>query len=93
MLKLEATFTGSFDLDCQVRSVPHSLLALVAMIVKGPSIKSQGHGDTSQVTASIAQLLQYNANNLMLTETITSKQRKLTADLCGTYSSCKNTEM
>ena len=60
MLKLEATFTGSFDLDCQVRSIPHSLLALVAMIVRGPSIKSQGHGDTSQVTASIAQLLQYN---------------------------------
>ena len=77
MLKLEATFTGSFDLDCQVRSVPHSLLVLVAMIVRGPSIKSQGHGDTSQVTASIAQLLQYNISAHQRSETITSKQRKL----------------
>ena len=54
MLKLEATFTGSFDLDCQKRSVPHSLLALVSMILRGPNIKSQEHGDASQATASIA---------------------------------------
>ena len=36
------------------------MLALVGMIIRGPNIKSQGHGDASQAIASIAQLLQYN---------------------------------
>lgn len=26
MLKLQSTFTGTFDKDCQVKSVPHSLV-------------------------------------------------------------------
>lgn len=60
MLKLQATFAGSFDPDCQVRSVPHSLSAMVAMILNGPNIKSQGCDGVSQATVSIAQLLQYN---------------------------------
>jgi len=42
MLKLQSTFTGTFDKDCQVKSVPHSLLTLVSMIHRGPSIKVQG---------------------------------------------------
>ncbi len=35
MLKLQSTFTGTFDKDCQVKSVPHSLLTLVSMIHQG----------------------------------------------------------
>ena len=62
MLKLQATFTGSFDPDCQVRSVPHSLSTLVAMILNGPNIKSQGCDGESQATVSITQFLQYNTS-------------------------------
>ena len=39
MLKLQSTFTGNFTKDCQMKSVPSSLLTLVSMIHKGPSIK------------------------------------------------------
>ena len=62
MLKLQATFTGSFDVNCQVKSVPQSLLALVAMILDGPNIESQGCDGVTQATASLAQLLQYNTS-------------------------------
>ncbi len=62
MFKLQATFTGSFDQDCRVRSVPHSLLALVAMIHNSPNIKSQGLDGMPQATLSMAQLLQYNSS-------------------------------
>ena len=35
------TFTGSFEENCQEKSVPHLLLALVSMVLEGPSIKDQ----------------------------------------------------
>ena len=38
-----AMFTGSFDQDCQQKSVPKSLLALVDMIHNGPNIADQTH--------------------------------------------------
>ena len=57
MFEMQAHFTGSFDQDCQMKSVPHSLLALVNMIHSGPGINSQR---MSQATLSTAQLLQYN---------------------------------
>ena len=38
MLKMQAFFAGSFDLDCQARSMPHSLSAMVAMILNGPNL-------------------------------------------------------
>ena len=60
MLKMQASFAGSFDLDCQVRSMPHSLSAMVAMILNGPNFKSQGCDGVSQASISIAQLLQYH---------------------------------
>ena len=52
---MQASFAGSFDLDCQVRSLPHSLSAMVAMILNGPNFKSQGCDVVSH-----AQLLQYH---------------------------------
>ena len=60
MLKMQASFAGSFDLDCQVRSMPHSLSAMVAMILNGPNFKSQGCDGVSQASISTAQLLQYH---------------------------------
>lgn len=60
MLELRAMFTGSFDQDCQQKSVPSSLLALVDMIHNGPNIVDHTSPNMSQATLSIAQLLQYN---------------------------------
>ena len=57
MLKLQSTFTGTFTKDCQVKSVPSSLLTLISMIHRGPSIKAQGIDGFSQATLSVAQLL------------------------------------
>ncbi len=34
-------FTGSFEENCQSKSVPHSLLALVSMVLEGPCIKNR----------------------------------------------------
>ncbi|XP_045131595.1 uncharacterized protein LOC123516404 [Portunus trituberculatus] len=65
MLEKNASFTGSFDSECQTQSVPQTLLALVAMIHEGPSIKSQSGSSGnvfSQATLSVAQLLQYNSS-------------------------------
>ena len=60
MLKMQVSFAVSFDLDCQVRSVPYSLSAMVAMILNGPTFKFQGCDSVSQASISIAQLLQYH---------------------------------
>ena len=57
MLKLQSTFTGTFGSDCQMKSVPHSLLTLVSMIHSGPSIITRGADGFSQATLSVAQLL------------------------------------
>ena len=35
-------FLGTFDVDCQKNSIPASLLALVEMIIKGPSKMQSG---------------------------------------------------
>ena len=58
--KNATSFAGSFDLDCQVRSMPHSLSVMVAMILNGPNFKYQGCDGVSQASISIAQLLQYH---------------------------------
>ena len=38
MLKMKQDFSGSFDAKCQEKSVPVSLLSLVAMVLYGPYI-------------------------------------------------------
>lgn len=53
-------FTGSFEENCQENSVPH-LLALVSMVLEGPSIKDQIRERSSPATLSIAQILKYNS--------------------------------
>ena len=62
MLELKSTFNGLFDPNCQMKSVPTSLLALVNMILYGPSIQTQASSCAkSQAGLSISQLLQYNS--------------------------------
>ena len=38
MLNMKYTFTGTFEKDCQIKAVPQSLLALIRIIILGPSI-------------------------------------------------------
>ena len=52
------SFTG-FTLGCQKESVSSLLLALVNMILEGPSIKEQSE-NTTPAALSIAQLLKFN---------------------------------
>ena len=64
MFKRKNIFNGSFDTECQERSVPVSLLALVSMILNGPNIKTQSANCTSylQSALTISQLLIYNSS-------------------------------
>ena len=59
MLKMKTAFSGSFDALCQEQSVPKSLLALVAMILNGPTIQEQSSHSTPTLT--ISQLLMFNS--------------------------------
>lgn len=61
MLQMQDTFSGSFEEDCQLKSVPQSLLTMVMMIINGSNIKSQTSDSFNQATLSIAQLLQFNS--------------------------------
>ena len=63
MFELQAAFTGSFDQDCQQKAVPQSLLALVSMILDGPSIKARADDNAIHQTAlTMAQLLLFNSS-------------------------------
>ena len=57
MFDWKFTFTGSFS---EHDSVPHSLLALVNMIMEGPNIKHQ-HRANTKAAVSISQLLIFNS--------------------------------
>lgn len=54
-------FDGSFGDNCQEASVPDVLLALINMILEGPSIKEQSRDPRCQAALSMAQLLKFNS--------------------------------
>ncbi len=61
---------------CQKSSVPSLLLALVNMILEGPSIKDQSEDTTHAAALSIAQLLKFNsAKHRREQDTITLRHR------------------
>ena len=62
MLKMNNQFNGSFENNCQEKSVPASLLALVAMVLNGPNIKAQSDSATPQPVLTISQLLMINSS-------------------------------
>ena len=69
MFQLRNTFEGSFSTECQDDSVPDSLVALVAMLLEGPSIPDQNEVKaTSQQVLSIAQLIKFNCRNRLSKE-------------------------
>ena len=53
-------FTGSFEENCQEKSVPHQLLVLVSMVLEGPNIKDQIGECATPASLSIAQMMKYN---------------------------------
>ena len=61
MLKMKQHFDGSFESKCQEDSVSASLVALVSMVLNGPSIKEQSVLTTPQHVLTIAQLLMHNS--------------------------------
>ena len=54
-------FSGSFQGGCQEDSVPNVLVAMVNMVLDGPSIKNQSLSSSTQAALSIAQLLNFNS--------------------------------
>ena len=61
-LKMNNQFNGSFENNCQEKSVPASPLALVAMVLNGPNIKAQSDSATPQPVLTISQLLMFNSS-------------------------------
>lgn len=62
ILKVKQDFSGSFDAQCQEKSVPISLLALVSMVLYGPNITTQSSSAfTPQPALTLSQLLVYNS--------------------------------
>ena len=57
---------------CQEKSVPNLLLALVNMVLEGPSIKDQIRESSTPAALSIAQILKYNSVKHMRTQADTS---------------------
>lgn len=63
ILNTKASFTGTFDKQCQESSVPNTLAALVSMILYGPNIQTQSsYSSNSQATLTLAQLLTFNTS-------------------------------
>jgi len=54
-------FAGKFSRECQVKSVPHSLVALMQMILEGPSIDSLHDMSLVPASLSLAQLAAFNS--------------------------------
>ena len=64
MFKHTFSFDGSFTEKCQESVIPHSLLALIKMILEGPNIKFQtqlAHTADSKAALSISHLLVFNS--------------------------------
>jgi hypothetical protein len=55
-------FSGHFDRDSVVESVPRCLVELVSMIEHGPDIKSQIENGLAKSDVAIAQLLFFNSH-------------------------------
>ena len=55
------TFSSNFSSDCEETSVPQSLIALIQMILEGPSIHSQSDISCVPAAMSISQLKAFNA--------------------------------
>ena len=63
---MQQSFKGTFEIDCHKKSVPPSVLALVNMIIEGPSIKKDNkdieeEDQVIKAALTISQLLSFNS--------------------------------
>ena len=61
MFEDDNSIMGSFKEDCQEKAVPLVLVALVDMVLEGPSIKNQSDASSPQAALYIVQLLKFNS--------------------------------
>ena len=62
---MQQSFKGTFEIDRQKKSVPTSVLALVSMIIEGPSMKKDNkdieeEDQVMKAALTISQLLSFN---------------------------------
>lgn len=62
ILQKDFAFDGTLKVGCEKEAVPESVLALIRMILRGPSIQSQKETSdtTTKVALSLSQLLMFN---------------------------------
>ena len=66
MFSIQQSFKGAFEIDCQKKLVPPSVLLLVSMIMESPSIKKdkkeiEEEDQVIKAALTIAQLLSFNS--------------------------------
>ena len=66
MFSIQQSFKGTFEIDCQKKLVPPSVLPLVSMIMESPSIKKDNEeieeeDQVIKAALTIAQLLSFNS--------------------------------
>ena len=57
-------FNGKFHIGCERDSVPYSLVALVRMVLHGPTVKDADE-DACQAALSISQLIKFNIKRIL----------------------------
>jgi hypothetical protein len=68
---------GTFTSRCQEESVPDALLALIRMILKYLSIKTQAHSRSNAAALTLAQLIKFNSVKRRRTDSeVTSVRHK-----------------
>ena len=55
------TFEGSFELNCQEKSVPTTLITLINMLLEGPNIVKQTDRPVRSEAFTVAQLIRHNS--------------------------------
>ena len=78
--------SGSFQGGCQEDSVPNVLVAMVNMVLDGPSIKNQNLSSSTQAALSIAQLLKFNSVKQRRKQGATKKNSS--SNLCWADAAC-----
>ena len=81
------SFTGEVTSDFQLKSVPASLMGLVAMLLNGPNIESQDF-EESQACLTIAQLIIFNMKKIKKVATKSDRHRSGTATASLPWNEC-----
>ena len=80
MFEYTDRFSGPFQGGCREDSVPNVLVAMVNMVLDGPSINNQSLSSSTQAALSIAQLLKFNSVKQRRKQGATNTQEPPAAD-------------